>query len=442
MKRLPLLLLLCCLCTAARAQAHHPAHRWFEEARLGLFIHFGPYSVLCDGEWVMHDKSISVSDYHKLQHLFNPQLFDAPRWVALAKEAGMKYITFTSRHHDGFSNWNTRQSDWNIMHTPYGKDLVRQLADECHRAGLKLVFYYSLLDWSRTDYSHTTGRTGLGAGRTVQDDWASYLAFMKAQLTELLTDYGPIAGIWFDGEWDQLPEADSVAQVSHEQSHVDWRFDELYGLIHTLQPDCMIANNHHLPALPGEDYQAFEKDLPGESTGAGFGIHQPVSNHLPLETCETLNHSWGYRLHDNNYKTTGQLIDLLVRAAGYGANLLLNVGPMPTGEIDAISVSRLQELGQWMAAHGETIYGTTAGVVRPQSWGAATQKGDTHYIHILNKESDRLTLRFPAAVKSARWLNVDAPLVWKQNKKTGELTLSLDAPLDAVDSIVEVTLGR
>jgi alpha-L-fucosidase len=132
----------------------------------------------------------------------------------------------------------------------------------------------------------------------------------------------------------------------------------------------------------------------------------------------------------------------LVKAAGYGANLLLNVGPMATGEIDSISTSRLKDIGQWVTAHGETIYGTKAGVVRPQSWGAATQKDNTHYIHILNKESDQLTLTFPATVKSARWLNINAPLVWKQNKKTGEFTLSLNAPLDEIDSIIEVTVGR
>jgi alpha-L-fucosidase len=434
--------LLCLFCTATGAQAQNPAHRWFEEARFGMFIHFGPYSVLCDGEWVMNTKSITVHDYHKLQHIFNPQLFDAKKWVATAKAAGMKYITFTSRHHDGFSNWNTKQSDWNIMHTPYGKDLIRQLADECHREGIKLIFYYSLLDWSRDDYSFTTGRTGQQAGRTEQKSWDSYIRFMKAQLTELLTEYGDIAGIWFDGEWDQLPEENSVPHITHDMSRVNWHFDEIYNLIHTLQPDCMIANNHHLPALPGEDYQAFEKDLPGENTGGGFSANQSVSSQLPLETCETINGSWGYSLRDNNFKTTKQLIDLLVRAAGYGANLLLNVGPKPTGELEDISVSRLEEVGQWLAVHGETVYGTKAGIVRPQSWGAATQKGNTHYIHILKKESDRLTLHFPATVKSARWLNIDAPLIWKQNRKTGDLTLSLDIPSDSVDAIIEVLVKR
>jgi alpha-L-fucosidase len=436
MKKSTLFLCICLCGISGIAQTKNPAHRWFEEARFGLFVHFGAYSSLCSGEWVMQTRPVTVEHYKKLQHIFNPQLFDAKQWVDIVKSAGMKYITFTSRHHDGFSNWDTKQSDWNIMNTPYGKDLVKQLADECHKAGIKLVFYYSLLDWSRNDYSYTTGNTGQSAGRTEQGDWNDYIRFMKAQLTELLTNYGEIAGIWFDGEWDQLPEEKSV---SHDQSRVDWHFDEIYALIHSLQPNCMIANNHHLPALPGEDYQAFEKDLPGENIGAGFSAHQSVAANMPLETCETMNNSWGYRLSDSNFKSTAQLIHYLVKAAGYGANLLLNVGPMPTGEIEEACVVRLREMGQWLATCGKTIYGTQGGYIKPQTWGAVTQQGNKLYIHILVKEGEQLVLPCPYKIKSATWLNVDGKLTWQQNKKTGEVTFGLDAPLDAIDSIIEVT---
>lgn len=435
--------ILCCLLPlfGVSLQAQNPNHQWFEEARFGLFVHFGVYSVLCDGEWVMNTQRIPGSDYRKLQTVFNPDRFDAAAWVRTAKEAGMKYITFTSRHHDSFSNWDTRLSDWNIMHTPYGKDIVRLLADECHRQGIKLMLYYSLLDWMRDDYSFSTGRTGQYAGRTTQREWDSYIAFMKAQLTELLTNYGEIAGIWFDGEWDQLPEENS-GPVTHEMSKVDWHFGEIYDLIHRLQPNCLIANNHHLATLPGEDYQAFEKDLPGENTGGGFSANASVSKNLPLETCETMNGSWGYRFRDNHFKSTRELIHLLVRSAGYGANLLLNVGPQPTGEIQPECLVRLKEVGQWIAAYGQTIYGTKAGFIRPQSWGAVTQKGKTYYIHLLNKESDRLTLGFPAKIQSARWLNAETSLVsWKQNPKTNEATFNLDAaPLNDVDAIIEITV--
>jgi alpha-L-fucosidase len=419
------------------AQSPPPGHQWFEEARFGLFVHFGPYSVLCDGEWIMNNKPVTVHDYKKLQTIFDPRFFDAHQWVSLAKEAGMKYITFTSRHHDGFSNWDTRISDWNIMRTPYGKDLIRQLADECHKEGIKLVLYYSLLDWSRDDYSFTTGRTGKKTGRTEQKEWSSYINFMKVQLRELLTNYGEIAGIWFDGEWDQLPEN----PLSHDQSPVDWHLREIYDLIHSIQPNCMVANNHHLPPLPGEDYQAFEKDLPGENQGGGFSANQSVSGRLPLETCETINNTWGYNLRDDHFKSTGELIHYLVRAAGYGANFLLNVGPKPTGEIQGDCVIRLREMGKWLSVYGNTIYGTKGGAIKPQPWGAVTQKGNISYIHILNKENNQLALNFPPNIQSAKWLNGgDAKLVWKRDKKTGTVTFNLDGAPDEVDAIIEVVL--
>jgi alpha-L-fucosidase len=415
-------------------------HSWFEEARFGMFVHFGPYAVLSNGEWVMNNSGYSVEDYSKLLHIFDPSRFDAKKWVALAKQAGMKYITFTSRHHDSFSNWDTKQSDWNIMNTPYGKDLVRQLADECHKEGIKLVLYYSLLDWYRSDYSFTTGRTGKKTGRTVQGDWNDYIAFMKAQLTELLTNYGDIAGIWFDGEWDQMAVEREAKHLTHDSSWVDWHLPEIYDLIHRLQPNCMIANNHHLEALPGEDYQAFEKDLPGQNTGGGFSAHQKVSAQLPKETCETLNSSWGYRLRDNNYKSDTALVHLLVRAAGYGANLLLNVGPMATGEIDSISTERLLAMGKWLQKYGATIYGTKAGAVQPQSWGAITRKANVQYVHILNKESELLTIPFDGKIKSAKWLNASGKLQWSQDSQSNEAVFTLDAPMDAFDTIIEVAM--
>ena len=170
----------------------------FQDMKFGMFIHWGASSVLGNGEWVMNNRNIHVDEYSRLQHIFNPIDFDAQKWVAAAKSAGMKYITLITRHHDGFSNWDTKQSDWKITNTAYGKDVVKQMADECHKQGIKIFFYYSLLDWYRTDYQYETGRTGKGTGRTAKSDWGHYISFMKAQLTELLTNYGEVAGIWFD----------------------------------------------------------------------------------------------------------------------------------------------------------------------------------------------------------------------------------------------------
>jgi alpha-L-fucosidase len=432
MKKISYLLFLLLFAIHLSGQAQKPGTEWFEEARFGMFIHFGPYSVLGDGEWVMNNRPIRGNDYRRLQDLFNPQAFDAHEWVKIAKEAGMKYITFTSRHHDGFSNWDTKQSDWNIMNTPYGKDLIKQLAVECQKEGVRLIFYYSLLDWMRSDYQYETGRTGQKTGRTQKSNWDLYLAFMKAQLTELLTQYGPIDGIWFDGHWDQTSHEN---RTSHE-TFVDWHYPEIYNLIHRLQPECLVANNHHLPPLAGEDFQIFERDVPGENSSGLSG--QEVSR-LPLETCETINKNWGFSITDSNFKSTGELLHLLIRTAGTGANLLLNTGPAPDGKIQPECVERLRKMGEWLQQYGYTIYGTRQGIIAPQTWGVTTAKGNVQYIHVLDKNISTLTLNIPH-IQSAQWLNVDSKLVWKKDKKTGNVTFTFNGDLDDIDSIMKIVL--
>ena len=395
MKRLLIFLLAASFSLQSPAQEYIPskenlaAREWFSDAKFGLFIHWGPFSIPGDGEWVMNNRNITVKNYTRLMDFFNPIEFDAAQWVGMAKNAGMTYITLITRHHDGFSMWDTKASDFNIMNSPYHKDIVKMIADECHKQGIKLFLYYSLLDWRRDDYSYWTGRTGHGTGRTVHGDWNNYIAFMKQQLTELLTNYGEIAGIWFDGYWDQLNnDSDKI-----NKPHVDWHFGELYALIHHLQPQCLVGNNHHLQPLPGEDFQMFEKDLPGSNT-TGFG-GASVST-LPLETCETINNSWGFNITDTSFKTTKQLVDYLVRAAGFGANFLLNIGPMPNGEIQPEFKERLAYMGSWLRVYGESIYNTRGGYLRPQSWGAITQRGDTLYVHVLDKGAASVTLQnFP-----------------------------------------------
>ena len=293
------------------------AQQWFRDAKFGMFIHWGVYSVLKDGEWVMNQKKIPVSEYEKLPAQFNPTEFDAAEWVSLAKAAGVRYITITSKHHDGFAMFASKQSDWNIVdRTPWKKDPLKLLADECQKQGIKLFFYHSQLDWHHPDY-FPLGRTGHTTGRPGGGSWYKYLDYMDAQLAELLSNYGPIGGIWFDGMWDK-PDA-------------DWRLEKTYSLIHRLQPATLVGSNHHLKPFPGEDFQMFEKDLPGHSTQS-FNKEQQIGS-LPLETCDTINRAWGYNENDKEYKSSTDLIHYLVRAAGYDSNFLLNVGPMPTGKI-------------------------------------------------------------------------------------------------------------
>lgn len=308
--------------------------------------------------------------------------------------------------------------------TPFGRDILKELADECHKQGIKLHFYYSHIDWTRPDYP--SGRTGLNTGRDVSlRNWPSYYKFMNNQLTELLTNYGEIGAIWFDGMWDH--DEDSIP--------FDWQLTEQYELIHKLQPACLIGNNHHLKPFPGEDIQIFERDLPGENTAGLSG--QEVSQ-LPLETCQTMNGMWGYKVADQDYKSVPQLIHLLVKAAGMGANLLLNIGPQPDGELPAASLERLKGIGEWMNKYGETFYATTAGDFEAQPWGTSTRKGNKLYLHILSADTTDIEVPIDCKVKKAVTFD-DRKKVNYTKKKEGGITLHLDkVPADCIDYIVEL----
>lgn len=353
------------------------ARQEFQDDKFGLFIHWGVYSVLGDGEWVLHNRKLQIHDYERLPKFFDPEKFDAKAWVALAKAAGMKYITITSRHHDGFAMFDTKLNDWNIVRrTPYGKDPLKQLAEEAHKQGIKLFFYYSQLDWHHPDY-YPRGRTAWDNGRPNSGNFNSYIDdFMNGQLRELLTNYGPIGGIWFDGMWDK-PDA-------------DWHLDKTYALIHQLQPAALIIPNHHQTPKPGEDVQTFERDLPGRNT-AGFNTTY-VSDALPLEECNTLNDSWGFNIGDTKYKSAEEVEEMLVRAAGNNSNLLLNIGPLPNGEIQEEFQVRLRAVGEWLGKYGDSIYGTRGGPIAPADWGVTTWKGNKIYVHILKWNGPLLAL--------------------------------------------------
>ncbi len=407
--------------TAKNLEARH----WFENAKFGLFIHWGVYSILGDGEWVMQTQNIPIKDYEKLPSFFNPIEYNAEEWVKMAKNAGMKYITITSRHHDGFSMFDTKATDYNIVQkTPYKKDVLKDLAAACKKEGIKLFFYYSLLDWHNDDY-FPRGKTGTGISGRGEGKWENYIAFMKAQLTELLTNYGDIAGIWFDGKWDK--------------KDADWHFDEIYKVIHDLQPQCLIGNNHHESVLPGEDFQMFEKDLPGKSTH-GFASKPEDIGTLPKEVCETINGSWGFNLKDNVNKSKRTLVQYLVRAAGHGSNLLLNVGPMPNGKIQPDHIKSLAGIGSWLKENGETIYGTKAGVVPPSEDMVSTQKGKKLYLHLLTDNKNLFFVpNFNAPIKSVVLYKNKQKI---QFKKDG-YGLLLEIPekdLDSIDTIVEIIL--
>ncbi|WP_315350448.1 alpha-L-fucosidase [Segatella oris] len=402
------------------------AREQFQDEKFGIFLHWGLYSMMGAGEWVMNNRNINYQEYPKLAKTFYPSEFDADAWVKAIKAAGAKYITITTRHHDGFSLFKTSASTYNTVDaTPFKRDVIKEMADACQRHGIKLHLYYSHLDWGREDYPQE--RTGLGTGRQKEKaDWTSYYNFMNTQLTELLTHYGPIGAIWFDGWWDHDSDAKPF----------DWQLEAQYAMIHKLQPQCLIGNNHHQTPNPGEDIQIFERDLPGENKAGLSG--QSISR-LPLESCQTINDHWGYSITDSNYKTPKELIQMLVRAAGKNANLLLNVGPEPGGALPSLALDRLKAIGDWMNKYGETIYSTRGGIVAPHDWGVSTQRGNKLYIHILNCMDSSLFVPLGNhKVKSALVYATGKPVNYT---KTGNgITLNFETTSTDIDYIIALTL--
>lgn len=425
------LLLLCVLAAPAESQTYQPtqenlkSRQEFRDARFGIFLHWGLYSMLATGEWTMTNQNLNYKEYAKLAGGFYPSKFDAAQWVSAIKASGAQYICITSRHHDGFSMFETRYSDYNIVDaTPFKRDILKELADECHKQGVRLHFYYSHIDWYREDAPW--GRTGRGTGRpNAKGDWNSYYKFMNNQLTELLTNYGEIGAIWFDGWWDQ-----------DENPNFDWQLPEQYAMIHRLQPACLVGNNHHQAPFLGEDIQIFERDLPGENKA---GLSGQKVGALPLETCETMNGMWGYKITDQDYKSPKTLIHYLVKAAGKDANLLMNIGPQPDGELSSLALERLAEVGDWMKIYGETIYGTRGGCIAPHPWGVTTQKGNKLYVHILDLQDKSLFLPLAGkSVKKAVEYSERVPL--QVEKCVGGVILHLaDIPTD-IDKVVELDI--
>jgi alpha-L-fucosidase len=432
MKRKLLLLCLCVVIPAGvlaqgayvPAPGNLAARQKFQDMKFGLFIHWGIYSILGDGEWVMHNKNIPYDSYKRLAGFFNPQEFNAKEWVAFAKKAGMKYITITSRHHDGFSMFGTKMSPYNIIDaTPYHKDLLMELAKECEKEGIELHFYYSLLDWGRPDYAFGSQ---IVDGKPVKGDWDSYIKFMKDQLTELITKYPGVKGIWFDGDW--------------ERRDVNWHYNEIYGLIHKLNPAILIGNNHHVAPKDGEDFQMFEKDLPGQNN-TGFSAGATIGK-LPLETCETINNSWGFNINDRSFKSSKQIIHYLVNGAGRNANFLLNIGPMPNGKIQSEFTDTLAIVGAWVQKNGESIYGTRGSYVQPQPWGVITAKAKTLYLHITSPQGEEYIFvpRLKEKVSKVVLLANGNMLKFKQQPE-GVFIYTQGVRLDPVDTIIKLTVN-
>lgn len=316
---------------------------WWHEAKFGMFIHWGLYAIPSRGEWVMYLERIPRGEYAKLAERFRPERFDADEWVGVAKSAGMKYMVLTTRHHDGFSLFDSEVSDFTSVRTAAGRDLVAEYVGACRRAGMRVGFYYSLLDWRWDAYWKGPKKDPEG--------WAKFLSYVHRQVEELCTKYGKIDVLWYDGAWPYAAE--------------DWRSEELNAMVRRLQPNVLVNNRSLVPG----DFETPEQHIPW------WG---PPNK--PWEACMTMNDSWGYFEADRNWKSPRQLIQTLVSCVSLGGNLLLNVGPREDGSFPPEALERLEDLGRWMRANGESIYGAGR-CPFTTTVGNLTSKGNIAYVH-------------------------------------------------------------
>jgi alpha-L-fucosidase len=409
---------------------HDVRMAWWRDARFGMFIHWGLYSQAAGewdgkptagaGEWMMNDLQIPLSQYANLVPQFNPVKFDADAWVRAAKDAGMKYIVITSKHHEGFGLFRSAYTDWCIKSTPFQREPLKELAVACQKAGIKLCFYYSIMDWHSPVYAPRKPWNDID---TNPPDFDAYDAYMKNQLKELLSgDYGPIGLIWFDGQWEKT-----------------WTYDrgvDLYNYVRSLQPAIIINDRvgTRQPLLPGQiragDYKTPEQTIPANGLGAG----------VDWETCMTMNDTWGYKKNDDTWKNTETLVRNLIDCASKGGNYLLNVGPTGAGVIPDPSLERLKEVGQWMDVNGVAVYGTTASPFsRPLTWGRCTTKISGNatmlYLHVFNwpDDGELLVPGLKNKIKAA-YLLAD-PEHKKLTAKNGPDGLSITLPAAAPDKI-------
>ena len=365
------------------------ARKKFAEQRFGIFIHWGIYANYAQGEWYQQKIRMDTETYGRMMYGFCPSKFDAHEWVRTFKKAGAKYVTITSRHHDGFSLWPTKVDDgFNIALTPFKRDILGELAQACRREGLQLNFYYSLMDWHRKDYpAGDAACTVLGKQK---GDYASYKKFMMDQITELIDSYHP-GNIWFDGEWEHARFKDGTWNRT-----LDWEFDDIYDLIHSKKT--LVANNNHQPIREKEDLQLFERDLPGDNSDAGFSKNQPVTRDRPIEQCDVIQYNvWGYKINERKFRTADDVCAMICRSAAKDSNMLMNIGPDGSGQLPERAVEVMAEVGKWMAENGEAIYATRGlGLVKNAdgTQTAKTRKDNTLYT-ITIKPGE-----FPTVVKS------------------------------------------
>jgi alpha-L-fucosidase len=404
---------------------------WFDTARFGMFIHWGTISQrgwelswpLVGGLGALPEgQSVSIDEYYATAATFNPIKFDPREWARIARRAGMQYAVFTTKHHDGFAMFHTRTSDFSIERTPYRNDIVRAYADAFRAEGLRVGFYFSLCDWHHPDYPAFTAsdrpyRWGTWR-RSTPKAWDHFLHVMFAQMSELLTNYGQIDLLWFDGGWERTPE--------------EWKSAEFEHLIRSFQPDVLI--NDRLPGFG--DFKTPEQAVP------------PLPPPEPWETCLTINHSWGYNPRDHHLKSPRALVHTLCEVAGKGGNLLLNVSPTGEGLLPPEQVERLDAIAAWMGPNRASIIGTRPGLEPWQFYGPSTRDGNRIYLHLLMRPYDTVAVRgvHIKKVKRVRALATDTELKFKTSCAAADMIfnpdpigeLTIEVPEQIIDPLATV----
>ncbi len=411
--------------------------QWWRDARFGMFIHWGLYAVPAGewkgatnhAEWIRTTAQIPLGEYDQFVPQFNSVNFNAEAWVQMAKDAGMKYITITSKHHDGFCLWDSKETDFDIMSTPFKRDVLKELAEACRKiGGIKLCFYHSIMDWHHPDYNE---RRDWEKNRPLDGtDRKKYITYMKNQLKELVTNYGDIGVIWFDGEWENF------------WTHEDGK--ELYNYVRSLKPG-IIVNNRVDKGRSSMAGMTTEGDYAGDFGTPEQEIPETGFPGVDWESCMTMNNNWGYNKADKQYKSSKDLIQNLVDIASKGGNFLLNIGPKADGSFPQESIDRLKAIGAWMKINGESIHGTTASPFEHIKWGRVTQKkiGENTrlYLHVFDWPTD-VKLQI-GGIANKPWKVVG--LIDKKNlsftAKNNNITIELPAsPADMINTVIVVDI--
>ncbi|GHV69561.1 alpha-L-fucosidase [Spirochaetia bacterium] len=423
--------------------------KWFNEARFGMFIHWGLYAIPARGEWVRSQERMTHEDYLRYFEEFSAAEYNPRQWAAAAKKAGMKYAVLTAKHHDGFCLWDTKLTDFKAPNTPAGRDLVKEYVEAFREAGIKVGLYFSIIDWRHPDFPHYGDRQ-----HPLRDDpkegnenrhFDRYLEFMHGQIRELLTGYGRLDIMWFDFSYNDM-------------AGEKWKAKELMEMVRTLQPHLIVDNR-----LEGSGENSGTILTANPSTYAGdfacpeqmippAGIKNEAGEAVPWEACITLNNHWGYCQMDKHWKSAAMVIRMLVECVSKNGNLLLNVGPDAKGRIPAASVAILEEVGRWMADNGESIYGCGIANFDKPEWGRFTQRGKKLYAHILESQAGGLCLaNLAGKIEKLRLLSDGSEIrladFWNLKEYPEHAFFFLNPesadnyPLpDPADTVVEVTL--